>query len=204
MQVMKRVEASSYLGCPPHILRIILDASRLSYESTQTGWDPMSAHRALSLIDQCLAFDISAWAGKLHVLQVPDIESRTHIAFAHRSAACLYLLQVLPTVRLVRPLDKDALVDDILEHLGQIHKGSPYIKTTSWPTFFAGAETRDSNKRSWAMSRLFDVWRACPWGYIFTAIEMLKATWEMQDSGTVSGADWLQDLKNMGFDSLIV
>lgn len=36
----------------------------------------------------------------------------------------------------------------------------------------------------------------------FKAIEMLKATWAMQDG--CSGVNWLQGLRDMGFDYLIV
>jgi hypothetical protein len=117
---------------------------------------------------------------------------------------CLYILQALPLVRAVRPVDTHFLVDDILSHLAQIRDEDPYFKATSWPTFIAGAETRDAEKRSWTLTRMFAIWKICPWGYIFTAIEMLKATWQMQDSGSGSGVNWLQDLKAMGFGYLIV
>lgn len=205
LPVMKRVEVNSYLSCPPEILQIILLASHLSYETPCTDWSLSAADQALELIDQALAFDVPAWADRLRELpNVSDIESRVHIASAHRSAVCLYILQALPLIRAVRPVDTHFLVGDILGHLGQIHEEDPYFKATSWPTFIAGAETRDAEKRAWAMSRMFAIWRICPWGYIFTAIEMLKATWQMQDSGTGSGVNWLQDLKDMGFDYLIV
>lgn len=205
LPVMKRVEVNSYLSCPPEILRIILSASQLSYETPCTDWSLTAADEALALIDEALAFDIPAWADRLRQLpNVTDIESRIHVASAHRSAVCLYILQALPLVRAVRPVDTMVLVDDILSHLAQIQDGDPYFKATSWPTFIAGAETRDAEKRAWTLSRMFAIWNICPWGYVFTAIEMLKATWQMQDSGTGSGVNWLQDLKAMGFGYLIV
>ncbi|KAG6027756.1 hypothetical protein E4U41_000844 [Claviceps citrina] len=202
---MKRVEANSYLSCPPEILRIILLASQLSYETPNDEWSLSVADQALALIDEALAFDIPAWADRLRKMpNVCDIESRIHIASAHRSAVCLYILQALPLVRALRPVDTLFLVGDIVGHLGQIDEDDPYFKATSWPIFMAGAETRDADKRAWAMSRMFTMWKICPWGYIFTAMEMLKATWHMQDSGAGSCVNWLQDLKDMGFDYLIV
>lgn len=202
---MKRVEVNSYLSCPPEILGIILSASQLSYERPSTDSDLSAADDALALINEALAFDIPAWADQLRQTpNVSDIESRIHVASAHRSAVCLYILQALPLVRAVRPVDSNFLVDDILSHLAQINDDDPYFKATSWPTFIAGAETRDAEKRAWTMSRMFAIWKICSWGYIFTAIEMLKATWQMQDSGTGSGVNWLQDLKDKGFGYLIV
>ena len=208
LPVMKRVEVNSYLSCPPEILQIILIASQLSYESPCTDWSLPAADEALALIDQALNFDILAWAEQLQrVPHVTDIESRVHVASAHRSAVCLYILQALPLVRSLRPVDVDFLVDDILQHLSAVGDGDPYFKATSWPTFIAGAETRDAEKRTWTLKRLLAIWEACGWGYIFTAIEMLKATWQLQDAGSPGSAgevNWLQDLKGLGFDFLIV
>ncbi|TWU72797.1 hypothetical protein ED733_004060 [Metarhizium rileyi] len=205
LPVMKRVEVNSYLSCPPEILRIILSASQLSYERPCTDWNLSAADEALALIDEALAFDIPAWADQLRQLpNVIDVESRIHVASAHRSAVCLYILQALPLVRAVRPVDTNFLVGDILSHLAHIHDQDPYFKATSWPTFIAGAETRDAEKRTWTLTRMFAIWNICPWGYIFTAIEMLKTTWHMQDSGTASGVNWLQDLKAKGLGYLIV
>lgn len=200
---MKRVEVNSYLSCPPEILQIILLASQLSYESPCTDSTLSAADDALRLIDEALAFDIPAWASQLQrASQVADIDSRIHVASAHRSAACLYILQALPLIRAVRPVDTDFLVDDILSHLSHIAEADPYFKASSWPAFIAGAETRDAEKRTWTLKRMMAIWAICPWGYVFTAIEMLKATWQMQDNG--GGQNWLQDLKGMGFDYLIV
>jgi hypothetical protein len=232
LPVMKRAEVIGYLSCPPEILQIILRASQLSYEAPCTDWSLRAADEAIALIDMALGFDIPGWATQLQKLSyVGDIETRIHVASAHRSAACLYILQALPPVRAVRTVDTDFLVSDILGHLAQVGEGDPYFKASSWPTFIAGAETRDAEKRTWTLKRLLAIWEICPWGYIFTAVEMLKATWQLRDSASSSvsrasivvgmdeklsdadrsmggsgstGVNWLQDLKGMGFDYLIV
>ncbi|PHH69508.1 hypothetical protein CDD82_7708 [Ophiocordyceps australis] len=207
LPVMKRVEVNSYLSCPAEILQVILVASQLSYEAPFTDWSISAANDALLLIGQALDFDIPAWASQLlRQPDVTDIESRIHVASAHRSAACLYILQALPLARAAQPVDADLLVSDILGHLAQISRDDPYFKATSWPTFLAGAETRDADKRAWSLGRLFAIWETCSWGYIFTAIEMLKATWAMQDRHSKHdvAVNWLQELKAMGFDPLIV
>ncbi|KAH7016829.1 fungal-specific transcription factor domain-containing protein [Ilyonectria destructans] len=209
LPVMKRVELTSFLSCPTEILQIILSASQLSHETPWADSFLPAADEALSLIDQALTMDIPAWAAHLQRHgNVTDLESRVHLASAHRSAACLYILQALPLVRAVRPVDTDVLVGDILTNLAFIGEDDPYFKATSWPTFIAGAETRDPEKRTWSLTRLLAIWEICPWGYLFTAIEMLKATWALQDSGRGhqegAGVNWLRDLRGLGFEHLIV
>ncbi|EXA48163.1 hypothetical protein FOVG_05011 [Fusarium oxysporum f. sp. pisi HDV247] len=205
LPVMKRVELTSYLSCPPEILNIILSASELSHEVPWTDQSLGAADKAIALIDEALAVDIPAWADYLrqHNL-VQDLESRVCLAAAHRSAACLYILQALPLVRSVRSIDTDFLLEDVLRNLAAIDENDPYFKASSWPTFVAGAETRDPEKRTWTLARLLSIWQICPWGYLFTAIEMLKATWAMQDSRGSANVNWLHDLRGMGFENLIV
>ncbi|KAM5347942.1 hypothetical protein ACJ41O_007766 [Fusarium nematophilum] len=205
LPVLKRVELTSSLSCPPEILQIILSASQLSHETPWTDQSLTAADEAIALIDQAFEVDIPAWADYLrqHNLTL-DLESRVHLAAAHRSAACLYILQALPLVRSMRSIDTDLLVDDTLSHLAAIDEGDPYFKASSWPTFIAGAETRDPEKRTWALTRLLSIWKICPWGYLFTAIEMLKATWALQDTRGSDRVNWLRDLRGMGFENLIV
>ncbi|KAM0202768.1 hypothetical protein ACHAPI_000934 [Fusarium lateritium] len=205
LPVMRRVELTSYLSCPPEILNIILSASELSHEVPWTDQSLGAADKAIALIDEALAVDIVAWADYLrqHNL-IQDLDSRVHLAAAHRSAACLYILQALPLVRSVRSVDTDFLLDDVLNNLTAIDENDPYFKASSWPTFVAGAETRDPERRMWALRRLLSIWQICPWGYLFTAIEMLKATWAMQDTRGSDNVNWLHDLRGMGFENLIV
>lgn len=209
LPVMKRVELTSFLSCPPELLQIILSASQLAHETPWADSLVPAADEALALMDQAFTLDIQAWAAHLqsHGI-VSDLDSRVHLACAHRSATCLYILQALPAVRAVRPVDLDSLVSDILSNLSNIDENDPYFKASSWPTFIAGAETRDPEKRTWSLSRLMAIWEICPWGYLFTAIEMLKATWALQDANPESkdgsGVNWLRDLRGLGFEHLIV
>ncbi|EGX95384.1 acriflavine sensitivity control protein [Cordyceps militaris CM01] len=208
LPVLKRTEVNSYLSCPSEILGIILAASQLSTDRDRPSMDSevAVAGKALMLIDETLEFDISAWATQLQqVSNVTDVESRIHVASAHRSAVCLYILRALPLAGAVRPVNTQYLVDDILNHLSQIGEDDPYFKASSWPTLIAGAETRDTEKRMWTLTRLMAIWKVCPWGYVFTAIEMLKETWKMQDARPEEeDVNWLQGLKEKELGNLIV
>jgi len=99
------------------------------------------------------------------------------------------------------------LLDDILRRLSEVGEGDPLFKATSWPTFIAGAETTDPQWRAWALRRLLEVWGCCPWGYVVTAVEMLRETWRGRDGGDgeeVEGRGWLREVWDMDFGCLIV
>jgi hypothetical protein len=129
-------------------------------------------------------FDIPAWRTKLQAVSPApaDHASRSHVASAHRSATCLYILQALPATRSHSPVGRDELVSDIVSHLSHIDERNPHFKATAWPAFVAGAETQDDNTRQWLMRRLLAAWEVCPWGYIFTAVDMLQRMWRVQGS----------------------
>lgn len=249
LPVVERAEANSYLCCPPALLEIMLCASQLS--DSGSGSEPQSSltpspttMAALDLIRRAWDFDIHAWLIRLQErISDPHICSRSHVASAHRSAAILYILQAVPSVRgcaahgftwrinsdtsssipsapiLITP---DALVSSILRHLAFVNEFDPHFKATSWPTFICGAESTDPKVRAWTLERLRALWEICSWGYILTAMETLRATWEERDrsaerpGGTQNAAGytddsvmglrrgWLLELREKGFDCLVV
>lgn len=207
LPVLRRVQASNYLCCPPSILQIILAASQLANEVEEIDKVTASA-RALVLIQQALSFEIRAWAEEVQSgPSIEDLASREHVASAHRSAVCLYILQAIPPARQYSPVTADTLVGEIFNRLSMIGEMDPYFKATSWPTFIAGAETRDPAQRASALQRLLSVWAICPWGYIFAAIELLQTTWKLQDEaglGDAADQGWLQQLWALNSDCLIV
>lgn len=185
---------------------------------------------ALALLNEALALDTHAWAAKLGQQQQGGMNgspkpkpnpgttdadagaassSREHVASAHRSAACLYILQAVPSARASGGVSSDELVADVLGHLGRVGPGDAHFKATSWPTFVAGAETRDPATRAWLLGRLLAVWRVCPWGYIFTAVGMLRRMWAVRDARTVGESDFgrvsgLRELWAMHLDCLVI
>lgn len=206
LPVLERTEANCFLCCPTAVLRIILASSQLANDVSAAPLSTETIEYALDLMKQALSFDIHAWATSIGDLStIADAESREHVASAHRSAAALYIPQAIPTLRLLGPVSTDELVVDILEHLSQIGEDDPHFKATSWPTFIAGAETRDPNRRAWVLRRLLAVWESCPWGYIVTAIKTLQTTWKLQDERPVGvTASWLEELRELNFDCLII
>jgi hypothetical protein len=211
--ILERTEAYSYLCCPTAILRLILAPSQLSVSilGTADAADRAAATAsAVDLLYQALDFDIWVWTCNVQsVSPSADLQSREHIASAHRSATCLYILQALPPIRAASPDNSDELVNNIVTHLAFISEHNPHFKATAWPSFVAGAETRDSAQREWLLQRLLAVWGVCPWGYIFTAVEMRRKTWALRDARTVAEEDFgrvsgFRELWAMHLDCLVV
>lgn len=228
--ILERTEVYSYLCCPTPLLKIILATSQLSVSvlhTTDKARISEATTAAITLLNEALALDTHAWAvsfcqrhshggdggGDNASCGAGDADAevvrREHIASAHRAAACLYILQALPSARALGPVSSDDLVADILAHLRQVGERDDYFKATSWPTFVAGAETHDPETRTWLLDRLLAVWRVCPWGYIFTAVGMLRKMWELRDArkegesdlGRVSG---LRELWALNLDCLVI
>lgn len=207
--ILNRAAANSYLCCPPEILEILLAAARLSNEKTDD--DAASAARvtaaALDLMASAQAFDVGVWASDIrnvpYLRDIP-IESRTHTGSAHRLACCLYILQAVPSVgELLAPDTEESLERDIMHHLSSVPDDDPNFKATSWPTFIAGAETRDPERQAWVMDRLQRLVVCCPWGFIYTAMDTLPIIWGL-GSEERAQKSWVQTLKDPEMNFLIV
>ncbi|KAK3374573.1 fungal-specific transcription factor domain-containing protein [Podospora didyma] len=215
--VLQRAEAHSYHCCPPLILQIILSSGLLFVPPTTPQAHPHQQQEvrmegyssvtemALSLLDQVRSFDIIGWVHSIRGLSPnDDLEARVHVAAAHRAAACLYLLLTVPEAQIVPSSPQlDDLVAEIVYHLSSIDVGHVLLKGTIWPTFMAGAQTDDLAQREWCASRLFAVWAenpwVCPWGYVDSAMQMLRDIWTWRDNRPGEEAlsmNWLQELKS--------
>ncbi|CRK45396.1 hypothetical protein BN1723_019717, partial [Verticillium longisporum] len=101
-------------------------------------------------------------------------------------AACLYLLQAIPVVRHYLPANTQELFErELMHHLSSIPDDDPNFKATTFPTFIAGAETRDPIKQAWVMDRLQRLLRNTPWGFIYTAMEALPQIWSLADDNSL-------------------
>lgn len=106
-----------------------------------------------------------------------------------------------PTPTRAMPVTPEALSDHIFELLKAVPPGDPHFKATAWPTFVAGAvlghrRSSDSGcaekaqqRREVVLKRLGEVWSACPWGYVFTAIETLRELWRRRDDDEAAATE---------------
>ncbi|GJN76991.1 hypothetical protein PLIIFM63780_000479 [Purpureocillium lilacinum] len=206
--ILGRAAANSYLCCPPEILAILHAASQLSNASTDAHSDDEIRAAGLALIQRAQAFDINAWANdvrNISYLQDAPIQSRIHAGSAHRLAACLYILQAIPSLSEMKGHDEvaESLSRDIFKHLSSIPDDDPNFKATTWPTFIVGAEATGRVRREWVMNRLRRLVVSCPWGFLYTAMDTLQVIWSLdgQNKGT---RGWVQTLKDPKLNFLIV
>ncbi|KAM0275919.1 hypothetical protein ACHAQH_007261 [Verticillium albo-atrum] len=204
--ILQRATANSYLCCPPEILEILLAAAQLSNANTDDeASSALVTEAGIQLLTRAQSFDIRAWANDIltvtYLANIP-IESRIHAGSAHAMAACLYLLQAIPVVRHYLPANTQELFEqELMHHLSSIPDDDPNFKATTFPTFIAGAETRDPLKQAWVMDRLQRLLRNTPWGFIYTAMEALPQIWSLADDNSLG---WVQTLKDPKMNFLIV
>lgn len=206
--ILQRAAANSYLCCPPEILSILHSASQLSNVPPEVASEDDVRAAGLALVQQAQAFDIDSWANdvrNISYLQDAPIESRKHAASAHRLAACLYILQAIPSLSNMTDHDEvaEALSRDIFKHLSHIPDDDPNFKATTWPTFIVGAEASGRARREWVMDRLQRLVRSCPWGFLYTAMETLQVVWNLDNNGKGTKS-WVQTLKDPEMNFLIV
>ncbi|KAL4978294.1 hypothetical protein BDW66DRAFT_158371 [Aspergillus desertorum] len=164
--------------------------------------------RAHALLQTTKSFDAHAWASSL---EGPSDSSRTlsrvHTALAHQNALLTYICRSVDGIAPPAALgeDTDTLVANIITHLSLVGPADPIFVTTTWPTFIAGAETDNPAYRRWALDRLAEFWIRMPWGYVRTAMEVMRTTWRWRDEArgrgrAVSAAkreSWIQQLKGL-------
>lgn len=215
--VLQRAQAHSYHCCPPDILRIVAQASRIppvTPEMPRVEREKACATAAF-LYSQALAVDVRAWVESIGELSPDDDrDTRISVASAHRSASCLYVLLCVPLAAHCFPgrqPSPDALVDEILLHLLAIPAGHELFKGTVWPAFMAGAQTDDLGRREWCLGCIRSLWAVsrwtCPWGYVNTAAQMLQQVWAARDAQPVDQRarwNWLTELKSNTESCLIV
>ncbi|KAK5065400.1 hypothetical protein LTR84_001238 [Exophiala bonariae] len=213
IEMLERGELNSYLSCPANFLQAILLASHFTRPVDDLSLDdPKDAQQyrlqhGLELMERVNSFDLNAWAAGVQGLALQnDYRSRLHVASAHRSAICLYINRVVSGGALLDGSSVKTLVADIIDHLSLIRPGNHLLKSTSWPTFIAGIETKDPKQQRWAVDHLSALWGMLPWGYLHTAMEMLGMMWQSDKeppAQSVAGRDgWPRHL--LGKDWIVV
>lgn len=208
LAALQKTAANSYYCCPPELLEILLLASRLANERTD---EPASIEKAMTtgaaLLERVESVDIEAWAHRVHdisSLRFVDVGSRRQAAMTHKLAACLYTLQVVPELENNMPIgSKEELINDFFYHLAQTPEEDPNFKASAWPTFIAGAAASKPDQRAWAMARLQRLVVIVPWGFIYTAMDIMHHVWKRDPDGT-SKKSWVQTLKDPNLNFLIV
>lgn len=198
--ILKRLEKTSWVGCPAYLLEVMffVHAQRYS-ECDLTGEYSLSflspseaSCRPLSpaaILQHIEAFDPIAWAEEMQTfLFLPDLSKRIALASAYKAGVYLYAKRVLSRLS---PLscgdassgirDHDTVENELIYHLSLLSPDDEHFKCTIWLTFIAGAESKYPEQRRFTLERLSALWSAIISVNVQNAARVLKLMWQRQD-----------------------
>ncbi|KAL2854947.1 fungal-specific transcription factor domain-containing protein [Aspergillus pseudoustus] len=176
---LKRLEQTSWVGCPAYLLEAIFfvhaffDLDLADDPSSQPSTVFPSAYLPLgsnplqcpeNLARHIQAFDPVAWAESLQdYLFLPDLSMRIALATSYKAAVYLYATRVLSRPRpgatsvstnFGLPPDHAEVAALLIHQFTLIHSTDPHFKCLIWPSFIAGAECRDPAQRPFLLQTL--------------------------------------------------
>lgn len=208
---LRRLEKTSWVGCPAYLLEVIFFVhARFCHADTTHEQDhqeqpPMLFSSSLlppnskplqspqALLNHIQAFDPIAWAIDLQsYLYLPDLTPRIALATTYKAAVYLYTSRVLSRPRsgssfpptsewFGLPHDHSAVAHILIDQLAVIPPQDPHFKCLIWPTFIAGAECRNSSHRPFILDRLSALYYAIATVNVRNAAWVLRLMWRKQD-----------------------
>ncbi|KAL3455302.1 fungal-specific transcription factor domain-containing protein [Aspergillus heterothallicus] len=176
---LKRLEQTSWVGCPAYLLEAIFfvhaffDLDLADDPSSQPSTVFPSAYLPLgsnplqcpeNLARHIQAFDPISWAESLQdYLYLPDLSMRIALATSYKAAVYLYATRVLsrprPGATFVStnfglPPDHAEVAALLIHQFTLIPSTDPHFKCLIWPSFIAGAECRDPTHRPFLLQTL--------------------------------------------------
>ena len=200
---------TSCLAVLPHIIQRAAELSSTSQTDSGHTRDQKEIKARLLLRD-AYTFGASAWAVEIQRSSPrKDQQGRAHVAWAHRAAVLIYLARILLTMNPsgAGDYDPEFLVAEVLGHLAFIRPNNPLCKATIWPAFVARAQTQNAEQQAWVVNRFRALWEFEPWGLIRSAFGLLDFIWSKRRKSVeagMPGTDWLQDIKILGSDWIII
>ncbi|KAI9043693.1 Zn(II)2Cys6 transcription factor [Aspergillus affinis] len=194
--VLKRLEETSWVGCPAYLLEVIFivhagwcsdpdtDSTAhhptLNFPSAFLPEDSNPFQSPGALLRHIQAFDPVAWAQAMQsCLYLPDQTMRIALASVYRASVYLYASRVLSRPRAGAamsnsfglPPDHSAVANRLIREIALIPVSDPHFKCLIWPSFIAGAECRDPAQRPILLQTLSTLY------YDITSVNVRNAAW---------------------------
>ncbi|GIJ87876.1 hypothetical protein Asppvi_006789 [Aspergillus pseudoviridinutans] len=195
--VLKRLEETSWVGCPAYLLEVIffveaghfvapdkdpISQHTMSFSSVFLPDDSKPLQSPEALLGHIQAFDPVAWAESMQsCLYLEDLSMRIALATIYKAAVYLYASRVLSRPRSERnstitasfslPPDHGAVTNLLIHQIALIPVADPHFKCLIWPTFIAGAECRDPAHRPFLLEKLRALY------YDITSVNVRNAAW---------------------------
>ncbi|KAL5043774.1 hypothetical protein BDW71DRAFT_187343 [Aspergillus fruticulosus] len=205
--VLKRLEETSWVGCPAYLLEAIffvhaffdLDLSDDPDSQPSTvfpsiylpeGSNPLQCPE--NLPSHIQAFDPAAWAESLQsYFFLPDLSMRIALATIYKAAVYLYATRVLSRPRpgattisttIGLPPDHAEVAAFLVNQFSLIPPSDPHFKCLIWPSFIAGAECRDPAQRPFILEILRTLYFHITSVNVRNAAWVLTMMWRKRDS----------------------
>ncbi|GAQ04218.1 hypothetical protein ALT_1539 [Aspergillus lentulus] len=195
--VLKRLEETSWVGCPAYLLEVIffveaghcvapdkdpISQHTMSFPSVFLPDDSKPLQSPEALLEHIQAFDPVAWAESMQsCLYLEDLSMRIALATIYKAAVYLYASRVLSRPRSERssmattsfrlPPDHGTITNLLIHQIALIPVADPHFKCLIWPTFIAGAECRDPAHRPFLLEKLRALY------YDITSVNVRNAAW---------------------------
>lgn len=203
--MLKRLEVTSWVGCPAYLLEVIFFVHGLWYPDSEVTTTPhptalpismqqgqqLTLESFAALLQGIRNFDPLAWAHELQTFCfLPDLTSRIALARAYKAAVYLYTSRVLSRPRqgfspswtdVGVPPDHSLVLDELIAQIGAVPPLDPHFKCLIWPTFIAGAECRRS-QRALVLGKLEALYQAVSSINVRNAAWVLRLMWQKQDT----------------------
>ncbi|KAJ5590670.1 hypothetical protein N7450_004642 [Penicillium hetheringtonii] len=204
--LLKRLEVTSWIGCPAYLLEVIFFVHTLWYPdseiaaaiprptalpmSMQQG-RPLTLESYVALLQGIRSFDPVAWAHEMQQFHpLVDVSHRITLASSYQAAVYLYTSRVLsrsregfspPWTDLGVPADHSAVANNLVTQLCSVPSSDPHFKCLIWPTFIAGAECRRPSQRALILEMLGAIYQSVTSVNVRNAAWVLRLMWQNKD-----------------------
>ncbi|KAF7590127.1 hypothetical protein BBP40_003240 [Aspergillus hancockii] len=205
-EALKRLEETSWVGCPAYLLEVIFFVHEgwyaepdpnttppaMNYSSTflPKGSNPLQSPAAL--LHHIQAFNPVAWSEEMQsFLHLPDLSVRIALATIWQAAVYLYTSRVLSRPRthdratssiFGLPPDHQDITNLLIQQIPLIPVADAHFKCLIWPTFIAGAECRDPSHRPFLLQTLSAIYYDVTSVNVRNAAWVLSLMWQKRDS----------------------
>lgn len=202
--MLKRLEVTSWVGCPAYLLEVIFFVHGLWYPDSDATTNPqptallqsmqqdqgITFESFAALLQGIRNFDPAAWAQEMQAFYfISDLSCRTALAASYKAAVYLYTSRVLSRARqgfsppwtdIGVPADHPLVCSELITQICSVPPSDPHFKCLIWPTFIAGAECPRS-QRALILEKLGALYNAVTSVNVRNAAWVLRLMWEKHD-----------------------